>query len=63
MLSEHMRYLGVLGILAQCSVYVPEDIRETIEVAFEQACDAPENRLKYRRIIDRLEIEVRVDAK
>lgn len=57
---EHMRYLGTLGLLAECSVYVPEDIREQIESALRDACRA--NRcLKYRRILDRLEIEVTHD--
>lgn len=58
MQSEHMRYLGLLGLLAECSVYVPEDIRESIERAFDDATtDNPQ--LSWRRILDRLEIETR----
>lgn len=55
--SEHMRYLGALGMLSQCSVYVPEDIREMVEEALQDACEANPH-LFYRRILDRLEIEV-----
>ena len=32
------RYLGVLGLLGECSLYVPEDIRAMIEEAMEDAC-------------------------
>jgi hypothetical protein len=31
--TEHMRYLEALGLLADCSVHVPEDLREMIELA------------------------------
>lgn len=55
--NEHMRYLGTLGLLAECSVYVPEDIREMIEAAFKDACVADPT-LTHRRILNRLEIEV-----
>jgi hypothetical protein len=55
--NEHIRYLGALGLLAECFVYVPEDIREMIEAAFKDACEANPN-LKCRRLLDRLEIEV-----
>jgi hypothetical protein len=52
-----MRYLGTLGLLTECSVYVPEDVRESIETAFEHACSA-DPMLKWRRILNRIEIEV-----
>jgi hypothetical protein len=55
--SEHMRYLGTLGLLAECFVYVPEDLREMIEQAFKDAHKADLS-LVYRRILNRLEIEV-----
>ena len=51
----YMRYLGVLGILSECSVHVPEDIRESIESAFEDACS--HHNLRWRRLLDRIEIE------
>jgi len=55
--NERLRYLGVLGLSASCeaSVYVPEDLREQIESALEDAC--ADGRLRWRRVIDRLEIE------
>ncbi len=56
-----MRYLGTLGLLAECSVYVPEDVREMIESAFTDASNAIPS-LKWRRILDRLEIEVALEA-
>jgi hypothetical protein len=61
-MSEHhdscrYRYLGVLGLLSECSVYVPEDTREMIEVAFRDACDAIPG-LSYRRVLNRLEIDM-----
>lgn len=55
--NQRMQYLGVLGLLSQCSVYVPEDIREMIELAFTDACKG--GRLQWRRVLDRLEIEAR----
>jgi len=54
-MNEHTRYLGVLGLLVQCSVYVPEDVREIIEAALEDACIADPG-LAWKRILDRLEI-------
>ncbi len=42
MKSEHMRYMGTLGLLSECSVYVPEDIREMIEDAFREARTKPQ---------------------
>ncbi len=55
MYSERMRYLGVLGLLGECAVYVPEELREQIETAMEHACS--DGRLKWRRVLDRIEIE------
>lgn len=55
----YMRYLGVLGLLAECSVYLPsddegEDMRQQIIEAF---TDAQTNHpLVWRRILNRLEI-------
>lgn len=60
-MNEHMRYLGALGLLAECSVHVPEDLREMIETAFDHAV-AANSGLSWRRILDRLEIEVRAGA-
>lgn len=53
--SEHTRYLGVLGLLTQCSPYVPEALREVIEDAMDTACLANPS-LAWRRVIDRVEI-------
>jgi len=53
--DERMKYLGVLGIICEASVHVPEDVRETMERALDDAC--ADGRLKWRRVIDRLEIE------
>lgn len=55
--NERMRYLGCLGLLAECSVHVPEDLRDLIERAMEDACAAIPT-LTWRRILDRIEIEV-----
>lgn len=56
-MSEHMRYLGVLGLLAECSVYVPEELRESIETAMADA--ARENpQLAWKRILNRIDLEV-----
>lgn len=52
---DRMRYLGLLGLLAECSVHVPEEIRESIERAFDDA--AEDGSLKWRRVLNRLEIE------
>lgn len=54
-MNERMRYLGVLGLLCETSVYVPEDIRESIESALQDAC--ADGKLQWRRILDRYEIE------
>jgi hypothetical protein len=48
--------LGALGLLCECSVHVPEDLREMIDAALSDAQEAnPE--LKVRRILNRFEIE------
>lgn len=54
-MSEHMRYLGCLGLLGECAVYVPNDLRDMIELAMEDACKADPT-LRYKRILNRLEI-------
>lgn len=55
----YMRYLGVLGILSECSVYVPEEEREMIEAAFIDACESHPS-LRWKRILNRIELEVRL---
>ena len=54
-MNDRMRYLGVLGLLCEASVYVPEDIRESIEMALEDAC--ADGELTYRRVLNRFELE------
>lgn len=53
-----MRYLGALGVLADCSVHVPEDVRSQIERVMEDACRHDPG-LTWRRVLDRIDIEVR----
>lgn len=64
--TERMRYLGVLALLAECSVYMGDDrglhgsgevgdLRDSIERALKDAC--ADGSLRYRRILDRFEIE------
>jgi hypothetical protein len=48
-----MKYAGLLGLLQECSVYVPEDTRESIEQAF---TDAEKYSFKWKRILNRIEI-------
>jgi hypothetical protein len=55
--NTRFRYLGALGLLCQCSVYVPEDLRQMIETALVDAQDNDPS-LKVRRVLDRFEIEV-----
>jgi hypothetical protein len=45
--SEHMRYLGTLGLLCECAVYVPDDVRDQIDRALNDACYANPH-LKWR---------------
>jgi hypothetical protein len=54
--DERTRYLGVLGLLTECSPYVDDELRERIMEAFDDAC--ADGRLTWRRIADRVEIEV-----
>lgn len=53
-----MRYLGAIGLLAECAVHVPDDMRNQIEHAIQDACEASGGTLFYRRILDRFEVEV-----
>lgn len=55
--TEHMRYLGVLKLLEECSPYVPEQLREQIEYAMTDAVEASEGQLRTRRTFNRIEIE------
>lgn len=50
----YMRYLGVLGLLGECSVHVSDDERESIERAF---IHAGSYGMRWRRVLDRMEIE------
>lgn len=50
----YMRYLGALGLLSECSVHVDDEMRESIEQAF---TDAENYGLKWRRVLERIEIE------
>ena len=55
----YMRYLGVLGLLAECSVYLPssdegEEMRQQFIEAFSDA--EKHHPLRWRRILNRLEI-------
>ncbi len=54
---EQMRYFGVLGLLCECAVWAPDDLRDQIDQALADACQANPH-LKYRRILNRREIEV-----
>ncbi|MHA1379279.1 MAG: hypothetical protein ACTSRG_12925 [Candidatus Helarchaeota archaeon] len=49
-----MRYIGVLGLLCEASVSVPEEIRESIECALEHACE--DKTITYKRVLNRFEI-------
>lgn len=59
-MPEHLRYMGTLGLLAQCAVYVPEDIRECIEQALE-AAHAAYPFITWRRVLDRIDLTVSMD--
>jgi hypothetical protein len=52
---DRMKYLGLLGLLTECSVHVPEELREMIESAFDDAVEEIPT-LRWRRILDRIEI-------
>jgi len=56
-LTTHMHYLGTLGLLGECAVHVPEELREMIEQAMDDAC-AENPSLSWRRILNRIEIQV-----
>jgi len=58
MTNEHMRYLGCLRLLEECSPHVDEEIRECIECAFEEAVTASNGTLRTRRVMDRICIEI-----
>ena len=55
-LDLYMRYLGALGILTECSPYVPEDVREQIERVMADAVQHHPT-LRTRRILNRVVIE------
>lgn len=59
MYSEHLRYLGVLSLLAECSVYLNDDpeLRSSIERAMSDAQEAIPG-FRWRRILDRIEVEI-----
>lgn len=57
----YMHYLGVLGLLCEVAVYVPAEDREMITVALDEACS--EYPLRWRRILNRFEIEPVPDRK
>ncbi len=54
--EAYLRYLGVLGLLSECSPHVDEETRESIEQAFRDAVKA-HPMLRWRRILDRVVIE------
>lgn len=54
--SEHTRYLGVLGLLEECSPFIHDpDIRESIADAFDDACE--EGDLRWHLVGQRMVIE------
>lgn len=57
-MNEHMRYLDCLDLLAKCSVYVSEELREVIEQALTDAEKSIPG-LHWRRILNRIEVELR----
>jgi len=61
MSDEHMRYLGCLKLLEECSPYVDEEMRESIEMAFDDAVEASGGTLRWKRVLDRCEIEAAID--
>ena len=52
---DYLRYLGALGVLSECSPYVDDDIRESIEAVFTDA--AKHHPVRFTHILDRLQIE------
>lgn len=61
--EEYMRYLGCLGLLCECSVYLDDEpeLRDCIIMALDDAC--AHHPLQWRRIINRLEIEPTLEQK
>lgn len=55
-----MMYLGVLALLGECSVFVDEDIRDSIEQALSDGQEAKV--IKYRRVLNRFNVEVYDDS-
>lgn len=56
--SLRQRYLGLLGLICKASLYVPEDIREQMERALQDACNDKSFSLEYSRTLERLDIHV-----
>ena len=56
--KDYMRYLGLLGLLSECSVQVDEETRELIEDAFTDAETALAGAIKWRRTLNLIEINV-----
>lgn len=52
-----MKYLGVLGLLAEASPFVPEPLRECMLEACQDGIEAVPG-LRVRRVLDRIEVEV-----
>ncbi len=55
--SERMRYIGTLALLGHCSVYVPEEMRESIQEAMEDACQNSEH-LGWHRTLNLIELDI-----
>lgn len=51
-----MHYAGALKLLEECSPFVDEDVRDSIERCFADAC--AHHGYRSRRVLDRIEIEV-----
>ena len=51
-----MHYAGALKLLEECSPFVDEDVRQSIERCFSDAC--AHHGYRTRRVLDRIEIEV-----
>jgi len=58
--DEHLRYLGCLKLLEECSPHVDDEMRESIERAFEDAVAASGGTLRMHRLLDRVCIDVAV---
>ena len=58
MKTDEMRqkWMGTLGLLCEASVYVPEDIRESFEMALDDFV-AENSDYAWTRTFDRLDIE------